>query len=343
LEKTKLNISTLPFEIAHYVSDRLKIFSIHRKIIFIKNQSNFIIKAPFVLFDIFGFSRILRRLFRLDKCNIYPLDSYGNEFLLIRYNKIYKYSNKKIVSEFNLGSTRNILHNPLCKTPDGRIFIGEYSSNRARKSVKIYASDNNGENWYIIYSIPQNKIKHIHGIFYDIYTDSLWIATGDNNGECYLINSDKNFKEVKYMGDGTQLWRACNMFFQKDQIIWLMDTPDEIPYVIHLSRVNKFIRKGAALPGPIIYSKQFDKNTYLAVTSAEPGKINPDKEVFLLLSYDLKEWVCINKFEKDLYSMKYFQFGNISLANGPQTLKNFYLSFQSVKKLDGKVGLCELS
>jgi len=342
LQKRKLDIKTLPFEIAHYSDESLKIFSFHRKITFIKDGSILDLKAPFVLLDIFGFNRGLRRLFRLDKCNIFPLDLYGNEFLLFRHKMIYKYSQGKVKSKFNLGAGRNILFNPLCKTPNGRIFFGEYSSNRKRTSVNIYASDDKGDSWYIIYSIPQKKIKHIHGIFYDSFSDSLWITTGDENGECYIIKTDNNFSQLEYLGDGSQLWRTCNLFFQKDQVVWLMDSPDERPYVILLSRNDNKIRKGNRLPGPVIYSKQFDENTFLAVTSAEPGKINPSNEVCLLLSKDIKKWECVQKFKKDIYPMSLFQFGNINFADGFQSYKKFYLSFQSIKFYDGMVGECQI-
>ena len=148
--------------------------------------------------------------------------------------------------------------------------------------------------------------------------------------------------KIEYLGDGSQLWRTCNLFFQEDQVVWLMDSPDERPYVIFFSRKGNKIRKGSRLPGPVIYSKQFDENTFLAVTSAEPGKINPSNEVRLLLSKDIKKWECVKKFKKDIYPMSLFQFGNINFADGSQSSKKFYLSFQSIKLFDGMIGECQI-
>jgi|APSaa5957512535_1039671.scaffolds.fasta_scaffold33480_2 hypothetical protein len=342
MKKDKLNIKTMPYEIAHYISESLEIFSYKNRMIFISNNSKVEIKMPFIYLDLLGFNRMMRRLFRLDKCNIYPLDLEGESFLLIRQNVIYKYYKGNITGKFKLGIGRNILFNPLCITPSGRIFIGEYSSNKNRRAVKIYASDDNGDVWYKIYSFSPKKVRHIHGIFYDYHTAKIWVTTGDNNGECYIVISDESFLDVKYLGDGGQLWRTVNLFFEKDRVVWLMDSPNETPYVIFLDRKTYKIKKGSLLPGPVIYSKKIDQNNYMAVVSSEPGKLNPSKLVHLLFSNNLVKWDCLETFKKDYFPMILFQFGNINFADGLQTSNQFYLSFQGVQSLDGTVGKCEI-
>ena len=46
MKKDKLNIKTMPYEIAHYISESLEIFSYKNRMIFISNNSKVEIKMP---------------------------------------------------------------------------------------------------------------------------------------------------------------------------------------------------------------------------------------------------------------------------------------------------------
>ena len=71
----------LNFEIIHYAEDTRMIASSHRRMLIQDGKKKKIFYMPFTLMDIFGSLRIMRRLFRLDKCNIFPLDDDFLSFL----------------------------------------------------------------------------------------------------------------------------------------------------------------------------------------------------------------------------------------------------------------------
>lgn len=148
--------------------------------------------------------RILRRLFRLDKCNV-VLNFKKNGAIIIYQKYIYFYCLKKkklsIVSK--LKNHRNVLHNSIAVTKNG-IFFGEYGPNKYKTKVPVWASFNDGRSWKIIYNFPCKLIKHIHGIYNDPFENNLWITTGDlMESVIYLKFQIKNL--VKLYGMETAL------------------------------------------------------------------------------------------------------------------------------------------
>ena len=61
-------------EIVHFYDGINIISSKHLRVRFKRDKHLTQFRLPFEPIDIFGFSRILRRLLRLDKCNIFPID-----------------------------------------------------------------------------------------------------------------------------------------------------------------------------------------------------------------------------------------------------------------------------
>ena len=59
------------FEIIHYYSRNTLIFSKKNIVHVTARDIKFEIQLPINIFHIFSFSRLLRRLFRLDKCNVF--------------------------------------------------------------------------------------------------------------------------------------------------------------------------------------------------------------------------------------------------------------------------------
>ena len=108
-------MKNLDFEIIHYVSDKIKIFSKSRKVFINYKDSLFTIKFPFKFWDFFNFSRILRRLFRTDKCNVFLISKDPFHLVLIRQGEVFHYSfNKGLKKTLKLQNCRNILHVDIC-------------------------------------------------------------------------------------------------------------------------------------------------------------------------------------------------------------------------------------
>jgi hypothetical protein len=291
--------------------------------------------------SIFGYFRISRRALRLDKCNVTYLET---ALIIIRQKKVYHYDFKssKLTHTLTLKNCRNVLHQSITVINNKEIFFGEYGSNKDRKSVPVYKSIDGGKSWQIIYTFPPQKIKHVHGCYYDPYEEKIWTATGDFKNECFLLCSDKNFQNIEWIGDGNQRFRTCNLFFEKDAVHWVMDSQLEKSYHIELNRNTRKISQKQAFPGPVWYIKKLKEKIYLATTANEIGPGVETNYAHIFISTDLEKWELLYKFKSDIFPKKYFKFGVIGFPDGENSKNSFYMFFEALKGVDGKIALCEI-
>ena len=332
------------YEVFHYTSKNTSIFS-KKNIVYVSNlNENTVIKLPFNFFDIFSFLRILRRFFRLDKCNVFLINTKPLNLIIIRWGHVYVYNKEGgLIKTLTLKNCRNIMHVDLCRLPNGNLCFGEYGSNNKRKKVPIYISKDNGFNWDIAFEFPENSIKHIHVVKYDSFSQKIWCCTGDKDGENKIVLFDKNFNLLETLGDGSQIFRTCDLFFTEEKVVWLMDSPNEKSHVISYHRNLKVISKGQELIGPVWYSTQLGENLFLAATSVEPGYSMDHKSVELLLSNDLITWKPIMKYKKDILPIDYFKYGVIAFPIGKQDSKSVYYFGEALIDLDGHINKIDLN
>tara|TARA_B100001173_G_scaffold283070_1_gene268353 strand:+ start:894 stop:1928 length:1035 start_codon:yes stop_codon:yes gene_type:complete len=330
-------IEDLKSEIVHhYDSNSQNIIKSTGNIFFVKlNDREVSFSLPIKNSFLLHF-RLLRRLFRYDKSN--ALFNWNKDGVVIIYQKkiyFFDLNRKKLSLIDNLKQSRNALHGGIAVKSTG-IFFGEYGHNPKRKPVPIWKSEDDGRSFKIVKEIYEKNIKHIHGIYADKFSDSLWIVTGDFDGECYLIEStDDNFINLNWYGDGSQKWRPVSLFFTPNNIIWVMDTPIEKVYLQSFDRLDKTITQGQDFPGPVWYSKQFDSEGGLLQTSVEIRKEANLNNAKVYFSSDLIHWNEIASFKKDKLPMTLFKYGVISFANGNQSLEDFIIFGEGLVGFDG--------
>lgn len=339
-----LNSSRVQEEIVHFYSDELLVASTHRRVVVCRsNGSGAVIELPRTKFDIFGISRLARRALRLDKCNIFPIDQQGRSLIVIRQGCAYKYDESSgLRKTLTLRQSRNILHTDFCQTKSGRLFFGEYGANAERQSIPIYASDDDGESWRIAYRIPAGKAKHVHSVYADKYSDKIWIFTGDADGESWVIEADEDFSEVRYLGDGSQLYRACTVFFTPDKVVWAMDSPLQPSHIVHLDRQTYKVELHDSFPGSIWYGLEVPSNGYLLASTVEPGDSVSGNEAGIYFSEDLVTWSRLATFTKDRWPMDLFKFGVIGFSRGERSDGSFYIFGEALKGLDGRSLRCKI-
>lgn len=331
-------------EIIHFAEKDILISSKYRKIFYndgIKERQ-IILPEKNVIKRFLGLFRLSRRLFRLDKCNVFY---HAKNLVIIRQGEVYfyDYDQQDLTKTLTLRNCRNVMHQSINSTSEGYIYFGEYGANNERTTVPVYRSIDGGRSWEEIYTFPEKSIKHVHGCYYDAYTDKIWVCTGDFKDESWIIVANKDFSEIKKIGDGQQKYRTCSILFTKEKVHWLMDSPLEPSHHIIFDRKTETIEIGQKLMGPAWYTKKINNDLYLASTTREIGPGVLDNNAHLYFSRDLKKWEAIKQFEKDSLTMKYFKFGIIGFADGQQSQDGVYLFFEALKGLDGKSVLCTLS
>ena len=284
--------------------------------------------------------RLLRRLLRLDKCNVLPVIEAGEwkALIAIRAGQCchVQLDPLRLTRVLALRQCRNVLHQSVCQSGSGHHYFGEYGSNPGRQSVPIYRSCTQGRSWECIFEFPAGKARHVHGCFWDPYQRRVWVCTGDFAGESHLVAADEDFKDLAWFGDGGQQWRTCHLMFTPTAIYWGTDSPLEQNHICRLDRRTGKLDFILDLPGPVWYAKRLEDGWLVAATVVERGKAVKDRFAHVFASRDGRTWQEAYRARKDVWKMPHFKNGVIAFADGPQTSDCFYLSAEALVGLDGR-------
>jgi|HubBroStandDraft_1064217.scaffolds.fasta_scaffold00112_41 hypothetical protein len=212
--------------------------------------------------------------------------------------------------------------------PSGRIYWGEYFDNRERTEVHIYASTDRGRTWQIAYTFPARSIRHVHNIVYDRWGDCLWILTGDEGAECKVLRADCDLRSVEVVLAGNQQARAVAALPTEKGLYLSTDTPSEKNHVYRLDyridgpRIDGSgsVEQVGDLASSSIYGCKVGKAKFFS-TMVEPGTVNASREVHIAGSKDGTNWQVLARWNKDIFPMRYFQYGNAFLPDGENSTR----------------------
>jgi hypothetical protein len=277
---------------------------------------------------------LTRRFFRAEITKLYTLND-GTQICIAKKG-IFKreFGGCKFVKCFTVPRGSRPMN--LCIDNNNHIYFGEYFTNAKKKPVHVYHSTDTGKSWDIAYTFPEGEINHIHGIFLDPYSNLIWVATGDRENECIIGNTSDGFKTLNVVFRGGQEYRAVNLLFYKDFIIYATDSQYLKNEIKKIDRRNFDISVLAKIQGSGIYGGQCGDYGFFS-TSVEPSKVNKDKNSHLWLSRNGLEWEEIFKARKDIWNGTLFQFGSILFPqyNTTKPLKKFFFYGRALKKIGG--------
>ena len=104
-----------------------------------------------------------------------------------------------------------------CCFHDGTIYLGEYPLDSSATPRVLASTD--GETWEPLLSLPD--VRHVHAVQVDPYTGELWLTTGDTDEESRIYRLRDG--ELEVVGGGSQCWRAVELAFTPDTVLWGMD------------------------------------------------------------------------------------------------------------------------
>jgi len=202
----------------------------------------------------------------------------------------------------------------IASIPDGRVYWGEYFDNPNRDEVHIYASSDSGATWSVAYTFPRGSIRHVHNIVYDEWRNCLWILTGDDGHECRILRASLDLRTIDVVLAGNQQARAVALVPTAKAVYFSTDTPLDVNHIYRLDRDNN-VQAISNLPSSSIYGCRVRDSVFFS-TMVEPSAVNPDRCVRVFGTADGQSWPELLHWQKDRWSMKYFQYGNVFLPDG---------------------------
>lgn len=321
--------------IIHHVDKNGGIWGTNQRIIFLlrEGERQDVSKFPFHFpRDLFSFSRPSARAMRSDKCNVY-VNRLGN-ILGIRAGTVYAISGSIPRVLFQIQGDC-VLHHSICEDMEGNFYFGEYFMNPRRKFVNVWKISFDLRNWKSVLQL--NDLRHIHGIYPDPYSRGVfWMTVGDFQGECFILRTANSFESVERFGDGTQIWRAVNLFFDEQYITWLTDSHLEQNHACRLKRETGLIEIGQKINASTWYGCTTVEGLYIAFTTVERGPAIQTNESSILISEDGFYWKKIYGIKKDFWRpMQLFKYGVMACPSGRLSLKELYISGEGLIGLDG--------
>ena len=283
---------------------------------------------------------LIRRFFRAEITGLYALTN-GDRIAVAKKGLFLQKQGKGDFKKcFSIPRGSKPLN--LCFAPSGNIYLGEYFQNMEKQAVKIYCSEDNGQNWHIAYTFGVGNINHIHGLFFDKYTNRIWVATGDRENECIIGYTMDEFKTFIEVFRGGQEYRTCQLFFYKDYIVFGTDTQYEQNVIKKFDRKTLEITELQQVQGSVIKGGQVGDVAFIS-TTVEPSKVNTDKYAHLWVTKNGLHWEERYKAKKD-WLPYIFQFGTFEFPQyyGIDKLKRLYFSGRALKGLDGKTTFIDL-
>ena len=224
----------------------------------------------------------------------------------------------------------------ICEDSNGRLYFGEYFANLGKKAVHIYGSFDQGSTWKVVYTFPESNINHVHGIYFDPYTQRIWFATGDRENECIIGYTEDGFKTVTEVFRGGQEYRTCVLFFYKDFIVFGTDSQYQQNVLKCFDRNTLEIKELQMVQGPVIRGAQFGDIAMIS-TDVEPSEVNKTKNAYVWLTRDGLHWEELCHAEKDCLNPTLFQFGVFDLPQYASDYKGnkIFVTGKAVKGCSG--------
>jgi hypothetical protein len=204
------------------------------------------------------------------------------------------YRSRKFVRTFSLSNygkgDQGIRNDGILNFKDSLLLIGEYFRNSERQSVRVFKTDTSFLSWNTAFEFPAGKIRHIHSVQYDPFGNKLWLCTGDNDKESIIGFFDDSIKNFNPIGQGNQMWRACQLIFTKKAVYWGTDTGlEEYAGIYRWDRETKTIDKLAKIDGAAFYATRLSNGTIVLSLDREglPNE-KDDKTHFVIISEDDK-------------------------------------------------------
>jgi len=231
------------------------------------------------VFDTPGIGSLLSRVIgSVTTTNLWPIG--GDRLLATVGNKLFLSTDRgrswRLVRQLPESSgPMGVLPTAVCRH-EGRVYLAEYPL--GDETARVLVTDD-GQQWSTY--VSRSDVRHFHGLFHDPYTGSLWGTTGDTDDES-VIGRFVNGK-FRPVGRGSQTWRAIDLAFTPEAVLWGMDcsyapqieilrlSRDDIPSESANSPIDQHsLESVGQVDGPVFYTAtiQSDRTVWVVLSTA---------------------------------------------------------------------------
>lgn len=272
--------------------------------------------------------RPVQRLLRFSVTNILPV---GNGELFVTFDKaigVIRAGNYKEIG--GLSRPCRVLRGACAIDRGGNVFFGEYLANYERGPMLVYRYRPGEDSVETVYEFPAGSIRHVHGVYFDQYTESLVCLTGDKDSECRMLRTFDEFRTVEEIGAGDESWRAVSVLFSEEFLYYGMDAEFRSNFVYELPRAGGDRKVLGEVTGTVFYSKKVGEDLFFGSTAEN----SPSQKENVAAIWNLDQDGCLTevlKFKKDWWHPTLFQLGTIQFPNLTGVDDNLYFSLVGVK------------
>ena len=272
-------------------------------------------------------SRLAQRLLRFMVTNVIPI---ANGDVFVTFDKSVGVIRDGIYAELK-GLVRpcRVLRSACAVDGMGDIYFGEYLANDERGEMRVYKYSQGSDEIMIAYTFPPNSIKHVHGLYYDKFTQSIFCLTGDNVSECQILRSSDGFDTVEVVGSGDESWRAVSILFDETHFYYGTDAEFRPNNIYKVNRETLERVDLGEVSGTVFYSKKVGDDLFFTTTAENAPSQKENVAALWNVSPDgiLSE---VDKFKKDRWHPTLFQFGTIHFSTENKLETELYFSVVGV-------------
>ena len=203
-----------------------------------------------------------------------------------------------------------VLRSACAVDADGNVFFGEYLMNNERGEMRVYKYERGSTGVKVVHTFPAGSVRHIHGIYFDLFSGSLYCLTGDVEGECKILRTSDGFQTLETVGEGGESWRAVSILFTQDSFYYGTDGEVRANNIFKVNRDDLSRTDVGEVSGTVFYSKQVGEDLFFT-TTAENAPSQKENVAALWHVDQNDKCTEIAKFKKDLWHPTLFQFGTI--------------------------------
>lgn len=273
--------------------------------------------------------RPLQRLLRFMVTNVIPL---ANGDLFVTFDKsvgIIRNGRYQVLS--GLERPCRVLRSACAVDEQDRVFFGEYLANNERGEMRVYQYTCGDDRLEVIYTFPKNSIKHIHGLYYDENTKSIFCLTGDDEKECQILQTFDQFQTVETIGQGDETWRAVSLLFTEKSLFYGMDAEFRANHIYQCDRASGERKSLGEVNGTVFYSKKLGEDLFFTTTAENAP--SQTENVAAIWNVN-REGKCeeIVKFKKDFWHPTLFMFGTIHFPCQNKLDRQLFFSLVGVEE-----------